>query len=66
MLLGDPEQVISSLLVYVLSSVNYEARTRRLMRILQLSNDVSVGYPHQFLLLARHSSQVEGLWLSEL
>ena len=66
MLLGDPAQVISSLLVYVLSSVNYEARTRWLKRILQLSNDVIVGYPHQFLLLARHPSEVKGLWLSEL
>lgn len=36
------------------------------MRIIQLSNDVSVGFPHQFLLIAGWPVELRGLWLSEL
>ena len=41
-LLGDAEQVSSSLWVYMSLSVNSEAKTKKLMRIFQHSNDVIV------------------------
>lgn len=37
-----------------------------IMRIIHLSNDVGVGFPHQFLLIAGWPVRVRGLWLSEL
>ena len=52
-LLGDAEQVSSSLWVYMSLSVNSEAKTKKLMRIFQHSNDVIVGFPYQFLCVAR-------------
>ena len=65
MLLGDPEQASSSLWVSVSLSVNSEAKTKKLMRIFLLSNDVIVGFSYQFLCVARQPIWVKDLWFSE-